>query len=381
MAALGALDFFGDDGDGAAATASAAPVKKARKAAAAAVAAHTPPRPAWSEEDVNAFRNKLRLRVDGDGDAVPRPWAGWADGALDARLGAALERCEWREPTAVQAQACPALGAGRDVLVTAPTGSGKTGAFAVPAVAALLARTSKGEDPARRGPPVAVLAPTRELGNQIGREVRAICGGSGLGGSAVAVAPWTDGEFRRALVAVGTPAHFVASYADRRTAEELVLLVVDEADKLLDLTPVAGLVGERRARTSGFVGAVDAVLGKRPEACATGLFSATMSETVRSLAADALRPGRITVDVLPSLGAPLVAQTFRFVGEERAKPSAFDEAVRGGRAKPPCLVQCWNQSPVDGRPGISSNSSVSPKSNSFSMILEPLILASRVLDD
>ena len=39
-------------------------------------------------------------------------------------------------------------------------------------------------------------------------------------------------------------------------------------------------------------------------------------------------------------------------------------------------TQCWNQSPVDGRPGISSNSSVSLKSNSFSMFLEPLILAS-----
>jgi len=43
--------------------------------------------------------------------------------------------------------------------------------------------------------------------------------------------------------------------------------------------------------------------------------------------------------------------------------------------------RCWNQSPVDGRPGISSNPSPSPKSNSFSMILEPLILASRVIDD
>ena len=44
-----------------------------------------------------------------------------------------------------------------------------------------------------------------------------------------------------------------------------------------------------------------------------------------------------------------------------------------------CAERCWNQSPVDGWPGISSNSSVSLKSNSFFMILEPLILASRVL--
>ena len=50
-------------------------------------------------------------------------------------------------------------------------------------------------------------------------------------------------------------------------------------------------------------------------------------------------------------------------------------------AKNPHRLQCWNQSLVDGRPGISSNPSTSPKSNSFSMILEPLILASRVLDD
>ena len=45
---------------------------------------------------------------------MPRPGAAWADGSLDARLRAALEANAWRDPTAVQSQACPALAAGRD---------------------------------------------------------------------------------------------------------------------------------------------------------------------------------------------------------------------------------------------------------------------------
>jgi hypothetical protein len=63
---------------------------------------------------------------------------------------------------------------------------------------------------------------------------------------------------------------------------------------------------------------------------------------------------------------------FPLLDEDLTEPD--DDRSRGD-------VQRRNQSPVDGRPGISSNPSTSPQSNSFSMILEPLILASQVLDD
>ena len=116
--ALPSLDFFGDD-DAAAATPAAA-------SAPAPATAPAPQEPAaaaqqWTDDDVRAFRKRLRLRVESD-DAVPRPWAQWADGALDPRLEKALEDGGWAEPTPIQAQAAPALRARLDVLATAPSG-------------------------------------------------------------------------------------------------------------------------------------------------------------------------------------------------------------------------------------------------------------------
>ncbi|KAH8043565.1 hypothetical protein JL721_13100 [Aureococcus anophagefferens] len=138
------LDFFGDAPEP---PAPPTPAPKPRTKAAGAAADAGAPAP-WSDDDVRAFRKRLRLRVESE-DAVPRPWASWDDGNLDGRLRAALEACAWQEPTSVQAQACPALAAGRDALVTAPTGSGKTGAFVVPAAAFLLAEKNA-EIPASR---------------------------------------------------------------------------------------------------------------------------------------------------------------------------------------------------------------------------------------
>jgi hypothetical protein len=70
---------------------------------------------------------------------------------------------------------------------------------------------------------------------------------------------------------------------------------------------------------------------------------------------------------------------------DEARLARAEDAMRGSRfairAAPDGFDRCWNQSLVDGRPGISSNPSTSLKSNSFFMIFEPLILASRVLDD
>ena len=83
---------------------------------------------------------------------------------------------------------------------------------------------------------------------------------------------------------------------------------------------------------------VDAVLGARPKKCATALFSATMNEGVRELAANCLRADRVVLGVLPSLGPPLVEQRFAYVGEDGKRVEALAQAIREGFARPPCLV-------------------------------------------
>ena len=81
------------------------------------------------EEDLNCFRNRLAIKVKGED--VPHPVADFQSmavcGDLKPSLLRNIEVSTWKEPTAIQMQAIPALLSGRDVLAAAPTGSGKVG--------------------------------------------------------------------------------------------------------------------------------------------------------------------------------------------------------------------------------------------------------------
>lgn len=104
--------------------------------------------------------------------------AAGASGASQRRCAAQLlrniEAGEWVEPTPVQMQAVPSLLEGRDTLAIAPTGSGKTAAYLIPAVLSLGARAQGA------GPRAVVLVPTRELQAQVLQEARRLSSGTGL---------------------------------------------------------------------------------------------------------------------------------------------------------------------------------------------------------
>lgn len=120
-------------------------------------------------EEVTLFRRQMNIRVEGTG--VPAPIAEFALMRMDAsqeKMKAVLlrniEASEYKEPTPIQMQAIPSMLLGRDVLATAPTGSGKTAAFAIPMLANL-GSPAQGE-----GIRSLVLSPTRELAVQIHSE-------------------------------------------------------------------------------------------------------------------------------------------------------------------------------------------------------------------
>lgn len=78
-----------------------------------------------------------------------------------------IEESRWKEPTPIQMQAIPALIQGRDILASAPTGSGKTASYLIPVLSRLNERTSSNKNGIR----VLLLAPTKELADQIFREL------------------------------------------------------------------------------------------------------------------------------------------------------------------------------------------------------------------
>jgi ATP-dependent RNA helicase DDX52/ROK1 len=123
-------------------------------------------------EEVNAFRNRLQIKVSGD--KVPQPAATFREMGIQPDLKPIIlhnvEESDWKEPTPIQMQAIPVLLSGRDLLASAPTGSGKTAAFVVPVL-------SKLGSPKKGGIRALLLAPTKELAEQIHREASRLCTG------------------------------------------------------------------------------------------------------------------------------------------------------------------------------------------------------------
>jgi ATP-dependent RNA helicase RhlE len=212
---------------------------------------------------------------------------------LSQALVAAVHAAGYREPTPIQQQAIPHVFSGRDVLGCAQTGTGKTAAFALPILDALLAEDAG----APRGRIRAlVLAPTRELAAQIGASfakyaprgrvrTHVVFGGVGKGPQVQAL--------RRGLdVLVATPGRLLdlmgEGCVDLRGVETFVL---DEADRMLDM---------------GFLPDVRRIVAALPKQRQTLLFSATMPDEIRRLAERLLvNPVEVAVDRIASTVAPL----------------------------------------------------------------------------
>jgi ATP-dependent RNA helicase RhlE len=192
-----------------------------------------------------------------------------------------LVKNEFVTPTPVQAQAIPPLMEGRDVVVTAQTGTGKTLAFAIPVIEALAAA------PRTKGIKVLILSPTRELAIQIDAAFRQLVHGMRIR-TAVVVGGMSESTQLRdindgAAVVIATPGR-LCDYLDRRLIDlsGAASVVLDEADRMLDM---------------GFLPSLRIIFDKLPAKRQTMLFSATMQQSVAGLVASYVhKPVRIAVE-------------------------------------------------------------------------------------
>jgi ATP-dependent RNA helicase RhlE len=213
---------------------------------------------------------------------APAP-PGLADLGLSPLLLRNAAALGWQSATAIQAAAIPAVLKGRDLLALAPTGSGKTGAFLLPLLQRLLADPDWMSERRRRLRAL-VLAPTRELAAQTRDVARALAPllKTVLAVGGVSINPQMMALRGGADLVVATPGRLLDLAA--RNALQLgsvQLLVLDEADRLLDL---------------GFADEVGQVLALLPAHRQTLMFTATRPDSVAALAGqvlhDALQPGR-----------------------------------------------------------------------------------------
>ncbi|WP_243546635.1 DEAD/DEAH box helicase [Pseudodesulfovibrio tunisiensis] len=151
---------------------------------------------------------------------------------LPAPLLEACERAGWNDLMPVQKKALPYLIQGKDVMVQARTGSGKTGAFVLPLIHKI--------DPAKPHCQALILVPTRELAHQVGQEARTLAGENGLrvvevyGG--VGYKPQIDAFNEGAHLVVGTPGRILDHLEKRNlTLDKLQVLIFDEADRMLSV--------------------------------------------------------------------------------------------------------------------------------------------------
>jgi len=207
----------------------------------------------------------------------------FADLGLTPALLKALDGCGYTAPTPVQTQAIPAALAGRDMIASANTGTGKTAAFVLPALQRLAVTPRAAGS---FGPRVLILSPTRELAAQSLEAVRRYSKFCRVNtGVIVGGVPYREQRQlleRRADVVVATPGrlldHLDRSWLDLRGIE---LLILDEADRMLDLC---------------FVEPVERIAAACPAGRQTLLFTATVDAAMVRLAARLLNdPLRVDV--------------------------------------------------------------------------------------
>ena len=196
----------------------------------------------------------------------------FADLALAPALRAGLDALDYTTLTPIQAQALPAILQGRDLIAQAPTGSGKTAAFGL----GLLQRI----DPAAGGTQALVLCPTRELADQVGKQLRKLATGianlklSVLCGG-IPLAPQLASLAHAPQVVVGTPGRVLELVQkDALDLRGVRVLVLDEADRMLDM---------------GFDEPIRALVKRTPKDRQGLLFSATFPDAIRTLATAMLR--------------------------------------------------------------------------------------------
>jgi ATP-dependent RNA helicase DeaD len=185
---------------------------------------------------------------------------------LSPELLKAIAKVGYEEASPIQSEAIPVLLGGADVVGQSQTGSGKTAAFAIPAIECV--------DPEVRAPQVLILCPTRELAVQVAEEVAKLAFFKrGVRELPIYGGQSYERQFRGlqqgAQIVIGTPGR-VMDHLERGTLrlDAMKMAILDEADRMLDM---------------GFIEDIEKVLSKMPEDRQTVMFSATLPPPIRRL--------------------------------------------------------------------------------------------------
>lgn len=312
----------------------------------------------WSEKDVDEmterdwriFREDYNITIKGG--KIPEPIRNWKESGIQKELLEIIDKVGYKEPTPIQRQAIPIGMQNRDIIGVAETGSGKTLAFLIPLLSWIqsLPKIERNED-ADQGPYAIILAPTRELAQQIEEET--VKFGQPLGIRTVVVVGGLSREeqgFRLRMgceIVIATPGRLIDVLENRYLVlNQCTYIVLDEADRMIDLgfepdvqkileyMPVTNLKPDTEEAEDSKV--LLANYNSKKKYRQTVMFTATMPPAVERLARTYLR--RPAVVYIGSIGKPVerVEQIVHLMGENDKRKKLMEYLSRG--IEPPIII-------------------------------------------
>ncbi|XP_044743410.1 probable ATP-dependent RNA helicase DDX23 [Chrysoperla carnea] len=303
-----------------------------------------------TERDWRIFREDYNITIKGG--RIPDPIRNWKESAIQKEILDIIEKVGYKEPTPIQRQAIPIGIQNRDIIGVAETGSGKTLAFLIPLLTWIqsLPKLERTED-SDQGPYALILAPTRELAQQIEDETNKF--GQPLGIRTVVVVGGLSREeqgFRLRLgceVVIATPGRLIDVLENRYLVlNQCTYIVLDEADRMIDMgfepdvqkileyMPVTNLKPDTEEAEDTTV--LLANYNTKKKYRQTVMFTATMPPAVERLARTYLR--RPAVVYIGSIGKPTerTEQIVHIMGESDKRKKLMEILSRG--VEPPIII-------------------------------------------
>jgi ATP-dependent RNA helicase DDX23/PRP28 len=313
----------------------------------------------WSEKKLEHMRErdwrifKEDFNISTKGGAIPNPMRNWAESGLPKRLMDVIAQVGYDEPSAVQRAAIPIALQARDLIGVAVTGSGKTAAFLLPLLVYISELPPLNDLTKNDGPYAIILAPTRELAQQIEVEARKFA--TPLGFTCVSIVGGHSLEEQSynlrngAEIIIATPGRLV-DCIERRVLVlgQCCYIIMDEADRMIDLGFEESVnkildalpVGNEKPDTDEAEDpqAMTRHLGGKDRYRQTMMYTATMPPAVEKIAKKYLRrPAIVTIGNVGE-AVETVEQRVEFVAGEDKRKKRLNEILASGEFAPPIIV-------------------------------------------
>lgn len=313
----------------------------------------------WSEKKLEHMRErdwrifKEDFNISTKGGGIPNPMRSWAESQLPKRLLDIISQVGYDEPSPVQRAAIPIALQARDLIGVAVTGSGKTAAFLLPLLVYISELPALNEFTKNDGPYAIILAPTRELAQQIEVEARKFA--TPLGFTCVSIVGGHSLEEQAynlrngAEIIIATPGRLV-DCIERRVLvlSQCCYVIMDEADRMIDLGFEESVnkildalpVTNEKPDTDDAedAQAMSRHLGGKDRYRQTMMYTATMPPAVEKIAKKYLRrPAIVTIGNVGE-AVETVEQRVEFVSGEDKRKKRMNEILNSGEFKPPIIV-------------------------------------------